>query len=97
MLKLLFAHSTAIHEITGYTPFHVNFGLSPTLVVDIMMGIPVRQKELTVSDFVHHLNSSLINVYSQVNENIKVAQCQSKQDMTSTSPKYVCILTSPLC
>ena len=76
--KLLFAYRTAIHEAMSYTPFHVTFGCSPVLPVDIIMGIPVKQKESTVSEFVFHLNCSLKNVYSQVHENIRVAHDHSK-------------------
>ena len=31
LLKLMFVYRTAIHETTGYTPFHVTFGHSPLL------------------------------------------------------------------
>jgi len=33
--RLMFACRTTIHESTGYTPFHVTFGRSPTLPADI--------------------------------------------------------------
>jgi len=76
--KLLFAYRTAIHEATGYTPFHVTFGHSPVLPVDIMIGAPIKQKGSTVPDFVSRLNCSLKNVYSHVRENIKIAHHHNK-------------------
>ena len=45
--RLMFAHRTTIRELTGYTPFHVLFGGSSILPVDIMIGVPNEWKEAT--------------------------------------------------
>lgn len=76
--RCCFAYRNAIHEATRYTPFHVTFGCSPILPVDIMMRVPVNQKESMVLDFVCYLNCSLKNVNSQVHENIKVTHHHNK-------------------
>ena len=78
--KLMFAYQTAIHESTGYTPFHVTFGRPPALPVDIMIGAAVKQKEATVPvpQFVGDLHSTLKTVYSQVREGIKAAHHRNK-------------------
>ena len=44
--KLMFAYRTTIHKSTGYNPFHVTFGQSPILPVDIMVGAPIKYKKL---------------------------------------------------
>ena len=36
--KALFAYRTSLHESTGYSPYFVNFGSSPVLPVDVMLG-----------------------------------------------------------
>ena len=36
--KALFAYRTAVHETTGFTPFHLTFARSPQLPVDVMLG-----------------------------------------------------------
>ena len=36
--KALFAYRTSLHESTGYSPFRINFGRSPSLPVDVMLG-----------------------------------------------------------
>ena len=87
--KLLLAYRTAIHETTGYTPFHVMFGRSPVLPVEIMIGVTSTQKESTVPDFVRSLNRSLKTVCSQVRESIRIAHQRNKarydQHTTATS------------
>ena len=49
--NVLFAYRTAIHDSTGYTPFLVMFGRSPTLPVDVMLGQGERKRELP--NYVH--------------------------------------------
>ena len=36
--KVLFAYRTSIHDTTGFTPFHLVFGRTPKLPVDVMLG-----------------------------------------------------------
>ena len=36
--KVLFAYHTAIHESTQFVPYHLAFGRSPMLPVDVMLG-----------------------------------------------------------
>ena len=40
--QVLFAYRTSLHETTKFTPYFLNFGRSPTLPVDIMLG---RERE----------------------------------------------------
>ena len=76
--KLLLAYRTAIHETTGYTPFHVMFGCSPVLPVEIMIGVASSQKQSAVPEFVRSLNHSLKTVYSHVRGTIKTAHQHNK-------------------
>ena len=36
--KTLFAYKTAIHESTSFSPFHLNFGYSPQLPIELMLS-----------------------------------------------------------
>ena len=76
--QALFAYRTAIHEATGYTPFHITFGRSPTLPVDIMIGTTKNQKDIQMPEFVRHLHHSLNNVYSTMQENLRTAHQHNK-------------------
>ena len=51
--EALFAYRTAIHDSIGYSPFRVNFGRSPSLPIDIMLGrFPSSDGEKDVADYV---------------------------------------------
>ena len=44
--KVLFAYRTALHESTSYSPYRVNFGRSPKLPVNVMLGrVPPPKEE----------------------------------------------------
>ena len=40
LLRVLFVYRTAIHNITGFTTFHISFGRSPVLSLEAMIGNP---------------------------------------------------------
>ena len=62
-------YRTALHECTGYSSYHVNFGRSPNLPVDVMLGripLPEEGKEKGIPEFVDDVNCSLQGVYNNV-------------------------------
>ena len=44
----LLAYRTSLHEATGFTPYHLVFGHSPQLPIDVMLG---RVSSTTVQSF----------------------------------------------
>ena len=57
--KTLFAYRTSIHESTGFIPYHMNFGYTPTLPIDVMLGrFPENQAE-SYPQFVKDTHSQL--------------------------------------
>ena len=48
--KVLFAYRTSLHETTGFTPYHLNFGHSPQLPADVMLG---RINKTTIRSYPH--------------------------------------------
>ena len=63
--QVLFAYRTSLHETTKYTPYFLNFGRSPTLPVDIMLG---REREEQDPDnmpqYVQRLQQSLRHAFT---------------------------------
>ena len=68
----MFVYRTAIHETTGYTPFHVTFGHSPLLPLDVMLGIH-REKRQNIPAYVSNLHRSLQTAYTDIRQNLCVA------------------------
>eukprot|EP00731_Ephydatia_muelleri_P009263 Em0004g1601a len=79
----LFAYRTAIHDSTGYTPFLVMFGRSPTLPIDVMLGQGEEQKELP--SYVQRLQQSLRAAFSSVRKHLDVAHQRQKQEADKLS------------
>ena len=87
--RVMFAYRTAIHEATGYTPFHITFGRSPLLPLDVMLGIH-RQKKQEVPAYVTDLNRSLQTAYTNIRQNLHAAHLRNKAryDAKSVSVPY---------
>ena len=79
----LFAYRTAIHDSTGYTPFLVMFGRSPTLPIDMMLGQGEEQKELP--SYVQRLQQSLRAAFASVRKHLDVAHQRQKQEADKLS------------
>ena len=78
--KALFAYRTTIHDSTGYSPFHVNFGRSPSLPIDIMLGqFLSSDEEKEVAEYVKEVALSLKDAYEKVRHNIEEAHKANKR------------------
>ena len=78
---VLLAYRTAIHEATGFTPYRVNFGRSPTLPVDIMLGrapTSCKGEETRIPVYVQELNSHLKSIFNHVRIKLKSSHAQNK-------------------
>ena len=76
--QLLFAYRTAIHETTGFTPFHITFGRSPILPLEAMMGSLPQQRNKDVPSFLAKLHNSLQTAYTTVRAHIASAHQRNK-------------------
>ena len=84
--QVLFAYRTAIHDTTGFTPFHITFGHSPVLPLEAMIGIPPRQKHKDVPSFVDKVHNSLHTAYATVRANITSAHQHNKEHYDKKRP-----------
>ena len=62
--KVLFAYRSSLHETTGFTPYHLNFGRSPQLPVDLMLGRVNKTKLQSYPKFVSQTHQYLTQAYS---------------------------------
>ena len=80
--KALFAYRTAFHESSGHSPFHVIFGRSPLLPIDIVIGRPQCEEseggEVSVPQYVQALGRSLRKIYNDVKRKLDAALERSK-------------------
>ena len=81
--KALFAYRTAFHEASGHSPFHVNFGRSPLLPIDIAVGRPLPKEsegsEVSVPQYVEALSGYLRKIYNDVKARLDAAHGRSKK------------------
>ena len=57
--KALFSYRTAVHESTGFTPFHLTFARSPQLPVDLMLGRVLPTKLRSYPQFVQEAHRQM--------------------------------------
>jgi hypothetical protein len=75
----LFAYRTAVHESTGYSPYRVNFGHSPTLPVDVILGLSRGGKEdPDASGYVRKATKYLETMFETVRKRLGDAHRRSK-------------------
>ena len=84
--KVLFAYRTAIHDTTGFTPFHLTFGHSPVLSLEAMIGIRPQQKNKDVPSFLSKVHDSLHTAYDTVRNSIASAHLCNKERYDKERP-----------
>ena len=78
--RALFAYRTAVHEATGYSPYRVNFGRSPALPVDVMLGLDSLSEEegKAVPEYVDDIGKSLQTMFGDIKQRLAEAHRQNK-------------------
>ena len=77
--KALFAYRTSLHESTGYSPCFVNFGRSPVLPVDVMLGRFDRERnDGSIPQYIKEVRKTLKNAYDVIRVNLDAAQKKRK-------------------
>ena len=67
---MLFAYRTSLHESTGYSPYFVNFGRSPVLPVDVMLGRFDRERnDGSIPQYIKEVRKTLKNAYVVIRVN----------------------------
>ena len=68
--KVLFAYRTSLHETTGFTPYHLNFGRSPQLPIDVMLGRTTTATSRFYPHFVTQAHQHLTQAYKLARKHI---------------------------
>ena len=77
--KALFAYRTSLHKTTGFTPFHLVFGRTPKLPIDVMLE---RMEEADFQDyppFVQGLHSKLKCAFGQTRGKLSTSHKHQKR------------------
>ena len=77
--KVLFAYRTSLHETTGFTPFHLVFGRTPNLPVDIMLGRIEGEVIQGYPLYVQGLHSKLKSAFEQTRKKITTSHERRKE------------------
>ena len=79
--KAQFAYRMSLHESTGFSPFCVNFGRSPSFPVDIMVGrVPLsnEEEEKEIPAFVEEVSHSLKGVCDDIRQRLNEPHQRNK-------------------
>ena len=76
--KVLFAYRTAVHEATGFTPFHLMFGRTPKLPVDVMLGRVEGEESVSYPQYVQELHRQLKDAFAFTRERLATRHRQQK-------------------
>ena len=77
--KVLFAYRTSLHETTGFTPFHLVFGRTPNLPVDVMLGRIEGEVIQGYPLYVQGLHSKLKSAFEQTRKKITTSHEHRKE------------------
>ena len=83
--KALFAYRTSLHEATGFTPFHLVFGRTPKLPIDVMLG---RVGEIEYEEyprFVQDIHSKLKCAFEQTRQKLSISHQHQKEIYDASS------------
>ena len=68
--KVLFAYRTSIHDTTGFTPFHLVFGRTPKLPVEVMLGRVDKDEVPGYPTYVQDIHAKLKSAFDLTNKRL---------------------------
>ena len=77
--QVLMAYRTAVHESTGFLPYHLVFERSPKLPLDIMLGrVTDDEKATSLPEYVQDLHRSLEESFKLARGNLTLSHSNAK-------------------
>ena len=88
--KALFAYRTAVHDTTGFTPFHLTFARSPQLPVDVMLGRILPAKLRSYPQFVQEAHKQVASSCNIAQQHLRAQHLRNKQlyDKDNTAVQF---------
>ena len=77
--KALFAYRTAVHDSTHFSPFHLTFGRSPQIPIDLMLGRIQPSKRCSYPQFVDDAHKQLKTSYDIANHHLHAQHLRQKR------------------
>ena len=77
--KALFAYRTAVHESTGFTPYHLNFGRTPMLPIDVLFGHIPEDQAASYPQFVQDVHRQLHSAQQLARRHLEAAHQRQKK------------------
>ena len=76
--KALFAYRTAVHESTGFMPYHLNFGRTPILPFDVLLGCIPEDQVVSYPQFIQDVHRQLRSALQLARRHLQAAHQQQK-------------------
>ena len=83
--KALFAYRTSLHEATGFTAFHLVFGRTPKLPIDVMLGRVGEIEYEEYPPFVQDIHSKLKCAFEQTRQKLSISHQHQKEIYDASS------------
>lgn len=78
--KLIYAYNCTKSEVTGFSPFHLLFGHSPRLPIDVLFGLDTSSPSMNKSEYLEVWKRGMQEAQEIAREHVKKASERNKRN-----------------
>lgn len=78
--KLIYAYNCTKSEVTGFSPFHLLFGRSPRLPIDVLFGLGTGSPPMSKSEYLETWKQGMQEAQEIAREHVKKASERNKRN-----------------